>query len=217
VITIDGFSSYIAPISDEDAEVLKDIELDEAGLKREFRIGGWVRAMKGHTLVKEHIFGATCTICGIHTGHTEAGAKTVLPSTAMARLDFRLVPDLTAQIVVGLLRKHLDVRGFKDIEIIELGSAPLAKSSAKSRVARAVIESTTEVYEKAPLIYPMDPSSGPVGAVCGVSDPPTPVASFGTSYAGSNPHGPNENIRVDDFLKTIKLIGRVIHRLKSSA
>jgi acetylornithine deacetylase/succinyl-diaminopimelate desuccinylase-like protein len=111
----------------------------------------------------------------------------------------------------------LDVRGFKDIEIIELGSAPLAKSSAKSRVARAVIESTTEVYEKAPLIYPMDPSSGPVGAVCGVSDPPTPVASFGTSYAGSNPHGPNENIRVDDFIKTIKLIGRVIHRLKSSA
>jgi acetylornithine deacetylase/succinyl-diaminopimelate desuccinylase-like protein len=217
VITIDGFSSHIAPISDEDAEVLKNIELDEAGLKREFRIGGWVRAMKGHTLVKEHIFGATCTICGIHTGHTDAGAKTVLPSTAMARLDFRLVPDLTAQIVVALLRKHLDVRGFKDIEIIELGSAPLAKSSAQSRVARAVIESTAEVYEKPPVIYPMDPSSGPVGAVCGVSDPATPVASFGTSYAGSNPHGPNENIRVDDFIKTIKLIGRVIHKLKSSS
>ena len=40
------------------------------------------------------------------------------------------------------------------------------------------------------------------------------MASFGTGYAGSNPHGPNENIRVDDFLRTIKLIGRVIHRLK---
>jgi acetylornithine deacetylase/succinyl-diaminopimelate desuccinylase-like protein len=77
-----------------------------------------------------------------------------------------------------------------------------------------VIESTTEVYEKSPVIYPMDPSSGPVGAVCGVSEPATPVASFGTGYAGSNPHGPNENIRVDDFLRTIKLIGRVIHRLK---
>jgi acetylornithine deacetylase/succinyl-diaminopimelate desuccinylase-like protein len=216
VITIDGFSSYIAPISDEDSEVLKAIELDEAGLKREFRIGGWVRSMKGQTLVKEHIFGPTCTICGIRTGHTEAGAKTVLPSTAMARLDFRLVPDLTSQIVVGLLREHLDVRGFRDIEIIELGSAPLAKSSAKSRVARAVIESIAEVYGKPPLIYPMDPSSGPVGAVCGVCEPPMPVASFGTSYAGSNPHGPNENIRVDDFLKTIKLIGRVIHSLAGS-
>lgn len=213
VITIDGFSSHIAPISDEDSEVLKNIELDEVGLKREFRIGNWVRAMKGQTLVKEHIFGATCTICGIQTGHTEAGPKTVLPSSAMARLDFRLVPDLTAKTVVDLLRAHLDLRGFKDIEIIELGNAPLAKSSAKSTVARAVIESATEVYGQPPLIYPMDPSSGPVGAVCGVNEPPMPVASFGTSYAGSNPHGPDENIRVDDFLQSIKLIGRMINKL----
>src|SRR6476646_993994 len=213
VITIDGFSSHLAPISDEDSEVLKAIELDEVGLKREFRIGGWVRAMKGHTLVKEHIFGPTCTICGIHTGHTEAGAKTILPSTAMARLDFRLVPDLSAELVIQLLREHLDVRGLKDIEIIELGSAPLAKSSAKSRIARAVVESSAEVYGKPAIVYPMDPSSGPVGAVCGVTQPVTPVASFGTGYAGSNPHGPDENIRIDDFLQSIKLVGRVLHKL----
>jgi acetylornithine deacetylase/succinyl-diaminopimelate desuccinylase-like protein len=213
VITIDGFSSRIAPISDEDAEALKTIELDEAGLKREFRISGWVRSMKGPALVKEHIFGPTCTICGIQTGHTEAGIKTVLPSMALARLDFRLVPDLTPSLVLDLLREHLDVRGFKDIEIIELGSAPLAKSSAASTVARAVIGSAAEVYGVSPLVYPMDPSSGPVGAVCGASSPPAPVASFGISYAGSNPHGPDENIRLDDFLRSIKFIGRVIDNL----
>ena len=79
-----------------------------------------------------------------------------------------------------------------------------------------MIESAAEVYGKPPLIYPMDPSSGPVGAVCGVSQPATPVASFGTSYAGSNPHGPNENIRIDDFLRSIKLLGRVIHKLAAT-
>lgn len=213
VITIDGFSSHLAPICEADVEALRSIELDEAGLKREFRIGRWVRSMKGPTLVKEHIFGPTCTICGIQTGHTDAGAKTVLPSTAMARLDFRLVPDLTPELVLNLLRQHLDIRGFNDIEIVELGSAPLAKASASSTVARAAIDPAAEVYGMAPLVYPMDPSSGPVGAVCGVSSPPTPVASFGTSYAGSNPHGPDENIRVDDFLLSIKFIGRVINHL----
>jgi acetylornithine deacetylase/succinyl-diaminopimelate desuccinylase-like protein len=213
VITIDGFSSHLAPISDEDTEALKAIELDEAGLKREFRIGSWLRSLKGAALVKEHVFGPTCTICGIQTGHTDAGAKTVLPSSAMARLDFRLVPDLTHELVIQLLRAHLDRRGFKDIEIIELGNAPLAKSSSASPVARAVINSAAEVYGSSPLVYPMDPSSGPVGAVCGVSTPPAPVASFGISYAGSNPHGPDENIRLDDFLQTIKFIGRVIHGL----
>jgi acetylornithine deacetylase/succinyl-diaminopimelate desuccinylase-like protein len=213
VITIDGFSSHIAPVTDEDLKALRAIEIDEVGLKREFRIGGWVRSMKGDALVKEHIFGATCTICGIQTGHTEAGAKTVLPSTAMARLDFRLVPDLTPEIVMRLLRRHLDIRGFKDVEIIELASAPVAKSSADSTVALAATESVLEVYGFAPIVYPMDPSSGPVGAVCGVSNPPVPVASFGISYAGSNPHGPDEHIRLDDFLQSIKFIGRVIHRL----
>ena len=213
VITIDGFSSHIAPITPEDAEALKTVELDETGIKREFRIPGWLRGMKGHALVKEHIFGATCTICGIQTGHTEAGPKTVLPSTAMARLDFRLVPDLTPEIVIRLLREHLDVRGFQDIEIAELASAPLAKSSALSSVARAAIESAPEIYGTQPIIYPLDPSSGPVGAVCSANDPPTPVVSFGTSYAGSNPHGPDENIRIDDFLQNIKFFGRVIHHL----
>ena len=217
VITIDGFSSHLAEINADDAEALKAIELDEAGLKKEFRIGGWVRSMKGPALVKEHIFGPTCTICGIQTGHTDAGAKTVLPSTAMARLDFRLVPDLTPSLVLELLRAHLDVRGFKDIEIIELGSAPLAKASANSRVARAVIDPAVEVYGTDPLVYPMDPSSGPVGAVCGVSSPATPVASFGVSYAGSNPHGPDENIRLDDFLLSVKFLGRVISRLGEAA
>ena len=213
VITIDGFSSHLAPISEDDLKALKAIEIDEPGLKREFRIASWVRSMKGDALIKEHIFGPTCTICGIRTGHTEAGAKTVLPSTAMARLDFRLVPDLTPALVVKLLRDHLNVRGFKDIEVIELGSAPLAKSSAASRVALAATESAFEIYGVPPIVYPMDPSSGPVGAVCGASDPSAPVASFGISYAGSNPHGPDEHIRVDDFLQSIKYIGRVIHRL----
>lgn len=213
VITIDGFSSHIAPVTPEDAEALKEINLDEAGLKHEFRIGGWVRGMRGSSLVKEHIFGPTCTICGIQTGHTEAGAKTVLPSYAMARLDFRLVPDLTPQLVLELLRKHLDVRGFKDVEVIELGSAPVVKSSRDSIVARAAIESAPEVYGAPAIVYPMDPASGPVGAVCEAAGQPMPVVSFGTSYAGSIPHGPDENIRIEDFLQSVKFFGRVIHQL----
>jgi acetylornithine deacetylase/succinyl-diaminopimelate desuccinylase-like protein len=217
VITIDGFSSHIAPLTPEDNETLKTIEFDETGLKREFRINQWVRNMKGQTLIKEHIFGPTCTICGIHTGHTEAGAKTVLPSTATARLDFRLVPDLTPDLVMKLLRTHLDTRGFQDIEIIELASEAFAKSSAQSTVARAAIESVSEIYKSPPVVFPLDPSSGPVGDICATNTPPTPVVSFGTSYAGSNQHGPDENIRLEDFLQNINFFGRVIHRLSHNA
>lgn len=217
VITVDGFSSHIAPMSEEDAKALKSIELDEAGLRREFKIGGWVRGLTGRSLAKELIFGPTCTICGIHTGHTEAGAKTVLPGTARARLDFRLVPELTPELIIRLLREHLDARGFHDIEIIELARAPYAKAPHSSSVARAAVETAREVYGVEPVVYPLDPASGPVGAVCGVQQPPTPVVSFGVSYAGSNPHGPDENIRLEDFVQGVKYFGRVLFHLAQLA
>ncbi|MGI9106862.1 MAG: M20/M25/M40 family metallo-hydrolase [Pyrinomonadaceae bacterium] len=217
VITIDGFSSHLAPILDEDKRSLKQIELDETGLKHEFKINHWVRGMTGRALTKELVFGPTCTICGIHTGHTEAGAKTVLPGMAVARLDFRLVPDLTPALVVNLLREHLDARGFHDIEIIEIASAPFAKASIQSSVARGAIEAATDIYGVPPIVYPLDPASGPVGAICGVNLPPTPIVSFGVSYAGSNPHAPDENIRLEDFVQGIKYFGRLIHRLAHNA
>ncbi|HEX8459012.1 MAG TPA: M20/M25/M40 family metallo-hydrolase [Pyrinomonadaceae bacterium] len=213
VITIDGFSSHLAPIAEEDAKSLKQLEIDEAGLKREFKIKEWVRGMTGRALTKELIFGPTCTICGIQTGHTEAGAKTVLPGMAVARLDFRLVPDLSPALVVSLLRAHLDTRGFHDISINELGSAPFVKSSIRSPVARAAIDCATEVYDGRTLVYPLDPASGPIGAICGARVPPTPLVSFGVSHAGSNQHAPDENIRVEDFIQGIKYFGRLIHRL----
>ncbi|HYY42613.1 MAG TPA: M20/M25/M40 family metallo-hydrolase [Pyrinomonadaceae bacterium] len=213
VITIDGFGSHIAPIEDLDARMLKQIELDEMGLKKQFKIGNWVRNMSGRTLTKELIFGPTCTICGLQTGHTDAGAKTVLPGMARARLDFRLVPDLTPALVVDLLRRHLATREFHDIEIVEIASAPYAKAPSTSTVARAAVETAFDIYGDAPVVYPLDPASGPVGAVCGVNAPPTPVVSFGIAHAGSNPHGPNENIRIADFIQGIKYFGRVIHQL----
>jgi acetylornithine deacetylase/succinyl-diaminopimelate desuccinylase-like protein len=213
VITVDGFTSYIAPPTEEDLEALKNITLDEGALKKDFRITSFMRGMKGYSLVKELVFGPTCTICGIHTGYTEVGHKTVLPAYAMARLDFRLVPDLTPQLVVKLLRDHLDLRGFQDVEIVEIAASPTAKSSHTSRVARAAIDSAKEIYGAHPIVYPLNPASGPVGGVCGISENQTPVVSVGTSYSASNPHGPDEHIRLDDFIQHIKFLGRLIHNL----
>jgi len=105
---------------------------------------------------------------------------------------------LTPALVLKLLRDHLDVRGFKDIEIIELGNAPLAKSSAGSSVARAVIGSAAEVYGIAPLVYPMDPSSGPVGAVAECPRRPHPWRLL----ASATP-APTRMVRMKIFALTI--------------
>src|SRR6266571_9502719 len=91
--------------------------LDEAGLKRIHGIDSFVRDLTGTPLKLKHFFEPTCTICGLTSGYSGPGSKTVLPAVASAKLDFRLVPDLEPGLVARLLRAHLDKRGFSDIEI----------------------------------------------------------------------------------------------------
>ncbi len=215
-ITIDDFHRHIAPPASGDAQTVRGIELDEAALRLEFRLKNWERGLSGRALVREYILGPTCTICSLDTGNADAGAKTVVPGRAVARLDFRLVPDLSPELTRDLLRAHLDRRGFTDIEIVELASARVIKSNRDSFIAQAANDAAIEIYGAPPVTYPLNPASGPVSAVCeaaGRGDEPAPLVSFGISYAGSNPHGPDENIRLDDFLQGVKYFGRVIYRL----
>jgi len=54
----------------------------------------------------------TVNIGGLVAGYTGPGGKTILPHRAVAKLDLRLVPDLTAADVLAALNAHLAKRGF---------------------------------------------------------------------------------------------------------
>jgi acetylornithine deacetylase/succinyl-diaminopimelate desuccinylase-like protein len=54
---------------------------------------------------------ATCNITGLVAGYMEH-SKTVLPSKALAKLDFRLVPDMVPEIQFNRLQEHLKEHGF---------------------------------------------------------------------------------------------------------
>ena len=73
-----------------------------------------------------------------------------------------------------------------------------------------------EVYGATPSSTRSTRRAAPSARSAARHKPPTPVVSFGVSYAGSNPHGPDENMRLDDFIQGIKYFGRVIHRLATS-
>ena len=50
----------------------------------------------------------TAEINGIGGGYQGQGTKTVLPSHAMAKLTFRLVPDQNGDEIVDLAKKHIE-------------------------------------------------------------------------------------------------------------
>lgn len=210
-LTVDGLMEHVGEPPPEEIDLLRKLPFEERKLKADFGIPHFVGGVKGFEALERHLYGPTCTICGFRSGYIGEGQKTVLPSEAMAKLDFRLVPDLEPHVVLDLLHKHLDRRGFKDIEIVEMSSEEFAKSPPDAPIVQAALEAARTIYGQEPVVYPNLAGSGPMyhlTTALGI-----PVASgVGVSHAQSRIHAPNENIKIADYIQGIKYIGELIER-----
>jgi acetylornithine deacetylase/succinyl-diaminopimelate desuccinylase-like protein len=88
----------------DDLAALNRIPLDDEVLLKDWGIPAFIDNMQGLERLQVHLFSPTCTICGLVAGYTGEGSKTVLPASARAKIDFRLVPDMDPKEVVTQLR-----------------------------------------------------------------------------------------------------------------
>ena len=119
---------------------------DEAKRKAALGIERFINDEHGLDVLKRLYYGPTVTICGIQAGYTGEGMKTVLPNYAFAKIDCRLVPDLTPEMCISLLRAHLDRRGFSDVEIVPLNGEHPATSPVDADIVTACQSAVREVY-----------------------------------------------------------------------
>ena len=80
---------------------------------------------------------------GLVGGYTGPGGKTILPHRAVAKLDLRLVPDMTAQGALAALKAHLAKRGFGDIEVNMTGGYDPTSTPADAALIKAQSPSTS--------------------------------------------------------------------------
>jgi len=214
-ITIDGFMDAVRPPTAADRALLEALPFDEQGMLRIHGIERFVRGLRGYELKKKHFLEPTCTICGIVSGYTGAGSKTVLPAVASAKIDFRLVPDLTPEKVNALLRAHLDRRGFEDVEVVPGHGEPPSRWPTDSVTATAAVDACRSAYGSEPVVYPLLAGSGPMAQVCDALG--IPVAGFGSGNAASANHAPNENIAIADYVDHIRAFGRFLYAFAGRA
>lgn len=208
-VLIPGFYDAVRPPSAADIQALTTDPDNDEVLLESFGIAAFLNNLSGLERKKAHLFNPTCTICGLVSGYTGQGSKTVLPAEARAKIDFRLVPDMDPAEVVRQLRTHLDANGFGDIQIIELGHERAARSDLDSAVVRAMRAAIEETYGRAPIVNPTMAGTGPMYPVCAAFG--TPVTSgCGTSYMGTRIHAPDENIRLDDYWLAMRNMGTFV-------
>lgn len=210
-VLIDGLMEHVVPPSAAELEMLQRIPFEDVKLREDFGIPSFVAGLEGQEALRRHLYWPTCNIAGFKAGYIEQGVKTVLPNEAMVKIDIRLVLNLTPELVKDLLRKHLDRRGFTDVEIVELSSEHPAKSSIDSPIVRATVEAVKTVYGQDPVIYPLVAGTGPMYPLSQALGIPL-CSGMGVDHARSRIHAPNENIFVDDYIQVIKCNGELIRR-----
>jgi acetylornithine deacetylase/succinyl-diaminopimelate desuccinylase-like protein len=203
-VTIDGFYDNVIPPTDADEAILAALPFEEEAELARLGVDSFVGDVSGIDLRRRYFFEPTCNIAGIYSGYVVPGTeKTVLPKEAFAKIDMRLVPDQHPDEVTAKIRKHLDARGFTDIEVVFLSGGPPIRTDPQAAIGRASIEAAAQVFDEPPAISPFMIGAGPMHPVAGTLGIPT-VSPAGVHRPDSNIHAPNEKIRIDDYLKIIE-------------
>ncbi|MBO0801224.1 MAG: M20/M25/M40 family metallo-hydrolase, partial [Blastocatellia bacterium] len=188
---IEHFADKARPISDAEKKMIAVAagRIDEAATKRSLGVDHWVRDVSWRESLELLVSKPTVNIEGLVGGYTGPGGKTILPHRAIAKLDLRLVPDMTAADALAALKAHLAKHGFGDIEVNMTGGYDPTSTPADSALIRAQVA----VYKRSgiePIMMPRSAGSWP-GYVFTGSPLRLPAGHFGLGHGGGA-HAPDE-------------------------
>jgi acetylornithine deacetylase/succinyl-diaminopimelate desuccinylase-like protein len=188
---VEGFAAKALPLSDADRKMIAEAarRLSEADAKKQMGVEHWVHDVSWQESLEMLVSRPTINIEGLVGGYTGPGGKTILPGRAVAKIDMRLVPDMTAAESLALLKAHLAKKGFGDIEVKMSGGYDPTSTPADSSIIRAA----TAIYRRHgidPVMFPRLAGSWPGYVFTG--DPlRLPGGHFGLGH-GNGAHAPDE-------------------------
>jgi acetylornithine deacetylase/succinyl-diaminopimelate desuccinylase-like protein len=207
-ILIPGFYDQVIPPTQLDLAYLDALPDHEATTRQQFGVQKFVRGLSGKEL-RRAVFEPTCNIAGLTAGYQGDGLKTVIPSQARAKVDFRLVPKQDPDEIFYNLRAYLNEQGFSEVELTRMGAMWPFKMDGDDPLVELTARTGEEVYGKPSLTVPMWGGSSPVYAFAKpLGD--IPVVRAGVGYWDNRTHAPNEHVRLEDFANASRHIARIL-------
>jgi acetylornithine deacetylase/succinyl-diaminopimelate desuccinylase-like protein len=201
---IDNYLDKVRPLSAAEEQML-DVaarRIDEATTKKSLGVEHWARNADWRQALEDICHRPTVNIEGLVGGYTGPGGMTILPHKAVAKLDLRLVPDMTWNDAVAKLRAHLERRGFGDLEVNATGGYDPNTTSPDARLIKLQVA----VYREGgidPILWPRRGGSWP-GYVFTSAPVSLPAGHFGLGH-GQGAHAPDEYFLIES--KNPKLQG----------
>jgi acetylornithine deacetylase/succinyl-diaminopimelate desuccinylase-like protein len=194
---IDGFADSARPLSAAELQMVKRAaaRMNEAKAKELLGAKVWLRDETWEQALQRLCGRPTVNIEGLVGGYTGPGGKTMLPARAVAKLDLRLVPDMTAEGALAALNAHLQKRGFGDLEVNMSGGYDPTTTPADS----TFVKTMDAAYRKAgvdPLLWPRGGGSWPGYLFTSGKPLKLPAGHYGLGH-GSGAHAPDEYYLID--------------------
>lgn len=212
-IAVDGFMAGLEPPTEEEKRLAHESSPTDEEYATDIGcepVGG----EKGKTAVERNSFLPTIEVNGIHSGYGGPGAKTVIPTHAIAKISMRLAPGQTPRRAFEAVKAHLEARVPRGMKLsIEdwragAGGFRLPLTSPLFRLAAHVLG---EMDARGP-VFQWDGASIPVVSVLREASGASPLI-VGWGQAENRIHSPNESYSLVQFDKARDWARRILAAL----
>lgn len=212
-VAVEGFYDDVAPLQDWERKAWKNLPIDpDAEMLQETG----VRVLFGEkdfTTLERIWARPTAEINGMGSGYQGPGTKTVLPSHAIAKLTFRLVPNQSGDKVVDLVQKHLqkNLPSGVTAEMVSGHSGPWYLTDSKGKFMKAAERALKKAFNKDVALI-REGGSIPIVSdfrnILGVE-----TLLIGLALANCRAHSPNENFPLENLEAGIRMNKAVLQEL----
>ncbi|SHM49710.1 Acetylornithine deacetylase/Succinyl-diaminopimelate desuccinylase [Gracilibacillus kekensis] len=204
VVQVAHFYDQVEPLTSEERQLIKEAPSEDY---RESTGAIETVSEKGYT-AKEHTMARpTLEINGLYSGYQGEGTKTIIPSTATAKLTCRLVPGQDPVQIQEFLVKHIEKHLPQGVELTikrEPLSAKAYKVDPNHQLITKAAESFAETFDKEAVYVRMGGSIPVVEWIDAIYNIPVVLLGFGTP--DDRLHSPNESFPMAHFEKGMKTI-----------
>ena len=211
-IAIKGFYDRVRKWDKKSRDAIRKLPFSEKHFRAETgapALGG----EEGFSTLERIWMRPTCEVNGLLSGYTGEGAKTVLPSKAMAKVSCRLVPDQDPVQITKLFRAHVKRVAPKgvtvDVQYIHGGKPWRAELTGP--LYDAARRALAAAFAKPPVIVGEGGSIPVVGDFDRVLKVPVLLMGFG--LPGENAHAPDEWISLENFTKGLRAVATLYEEL----
>ncbi len=211
-VTLPGFYDKVRPLPPEERQALAQLPFDPTTFYLEQTGVPLLWGEPEYTAVERVGARPTLEINGLYSGFIEKGAKTVIPSYAMAKISCRLVPDQDPDEVAEQLKAYLEAHAPATIrwELDVMAGAPASITDIHTPAVQALAQAMQETWGTKPFYRREGGSIPVVGQMQQILGLESVLTGFGLPDA--NLHAPNENLHLPTWRKGMEALVRFFYQ-----